>query len=47
LYTLNDALKLVESGGFDKVKYTYKEEPEVDFFGGKLAFSSYCLIAAK
>ena len=47
LYTLDDALALVKSGGFTQINYTYKEEPPADVFGNKISFSSYCLIAVK
>jgi ubiquinone/menaquinone biosynthesis C-methylase UbiE len=47
LYSLEEALTLVKSAGFRELNYSFKEEPEIEMFGNKMVFSSYCIKAVK
>lgn len=47
LYSLQDALDLLNQAGFRELTYSYREEPEIEMFGEKMTFSSYCIKAMK
>jgi ubiquinone/menaquinone biosynthesis C-methylase UbiE len=47
LYTLDEVLNLLRNAGFTDLNYSYCEEPEIEAYGNKMVFSSYCVKAVK
>jgi hypothetical protein len=44
---LDEVLNLLRNAGFTDLNYSYCEEPEIEAYGNKMVFSSYCVKAVK